>query len=87
MKQFIEAALPRDGECFRHLCSKFTKLPEAELRKIIFTGPDIRKLLSDLLFSDTIGRKVEKEAWDTFKDVVHMFWANAKHPTYLNRAP
>ncbi|GBN75385.1 hypothetical protein AVEN_74442-1 [Araneus ventricosus] len=40
MKQFIKS-LPKDGECFRYLCSKFSKLSEAKLKEGVFTGPDI----------------------------------------------
>ncbi|GBN94843.1 hypothetical protein AVEN_266157-1 [Araneus ventricosus] len=47
----------------------------------VFTGPDIRKLLSDSLSSETMGDK-EKEAWDSFKDVVHTFLGNTKDPLY-----
>ncbi|GBN54673.1 hypothetical protein AVEN_155205-1 [Araneus ventricosus] len=54
MKQFIKS-LPKVGECFRYLCSKFPKLSEAKLKEGVFTGPDIRKLLSDSLFSETMG--------------------------------
>ncbi|GBL83190.1 hypothetical protein AVEN_175161-1 [Araneus ventricosus] len=68
MKQFIKS-LPKDGECFRYLCSKFPKLSEVKLREGVFTSPDIRKLLSGSLFSETMEDK-EKEPWDSFKDVV-----------------
>ncbi|GBL84400.1 hypothetical protein AVEN_117167-1 [Araneus ventricosus] len=69
MKQFIKS-LPKYGECFRYLCSKFLILSEAELKDGVFTGPDIRKLLSDSHFSETMGDR-EKEARDSFKDVLH----------------
>ncbi|GBN17859.1 hypothetical protein AVEN_142353-1 [Araneus ventricosus] len=59
MKQFIKS-LPKDGECFRYLCSKFQKLSEAKLKERVFTGPDIRKLLSDSLFSETMGGNEKK---------------------------
>ncbi|GBM87997.1 hypothetical protein AVEN_185934-1 [Araneus ventricosus] len=80
MKQFIES-LPKDGECFRYLCSMFPKLSEAKLKEGVFTGPDMRKLLSYSLFSETMGDK-EKEARDSFKDVVHRFSGNTKDPLY-----
>ncbi|GBM72187.1 hypothetical protein AVEN_308-1 [Araneus ventricosus] len=40
MKQFIKS-LPKDGEYFRHMCSKFPKLSEAKLKEGVFIGPDI----------------------------------------------
>ncbi|GBL74389.1 hypothetical protein AVEN_235356-1 [Araneus ventricosus] len=61
MKQFIKS-LPEDGECFKYLCSKFPKLSEAKLKDGAVTGQDVRKLLSDSLFSETMGGN-EKEAW------------------------
>ncbi|GBM27625.1 hypothetical protein AVEN_35281-1 [Araneus ventricosus] len=66
---------------FRYLCSKFSKLSAAKLKEGVFTGPDIRKLLSDSLFSETTGDK-EKEAWGSFEDVVHRFLGNTKDPLY-----
>lgn len=80
IKQFVKS-LPRDGDCFRYLCSKFPKLSEAKLKEGVFTGPDIRKLLTDPLFLETMGDK-EKEAWDSFKNVVHKFLGNTKDPDY-----
>ncbi|GBN57675.1 hypothetical protein AVEN_132937-1 [Araneus ventricosus] len=80
MRQFIKS-LPKYGECFRYLCSKFPKLSEAKLKERVFTAPDIRKLLSDSLLSETMEDK-EKEVWDSFKDVVHRFLENTKHPLY-----
>ncbi|GBO30652.1 hypothetical protein AVEN_251648-1, partial [Araneus ventricosus] len=71
MKQFIKS-LPKYGECFRYLCSKFPKLSEVKLKEGVFTGPDIRKLLSDSLLSETMGDK-EIEALNSFKEVVHSF--------------
>ncbi|GBM43451.1 hypothetical protein AVEN_74169-1 [Araneus ventricosus] len=76
MKQFIQS-LPKDGECFRYLCSKFPKLSEAKLKERVFTGRNIRKLLSDSLFSETMGDK-EKEASDSFKDEAHRVWRMLK---------
>ncbi|GBN38372.1 hypothetical protein AVEN_213581-1 [Araneus ventricosus] len=80
MKQFI-ISVPKDGECFRYLCSKFPKLSEAKLKEGVFTVPNKRKLLSDSLFSVTMGDK-EKEAWDSFKGVVHSCLENTNDPLY-----
>ncbi|GBM05658.1 hypothetical protein AVEN_190017-1 [Araneus ventricosus] len=70
-KQFIKS-LPKYGECFRYLCSKFPKLSEAKLKEGVFTGTDIRKLLSDSFFSKTMGDK-EKEEWGSFKESAQVF--------------
>jgi hypothetical protein len=65
MKQFVKA-LQRDGNCFKHLCSKFPGLSEAKLNEGIFVGPDIRKLISDEMFETTMSN-VEREAWIALK--------------------
>ncbi|GBL75125.1 hypothetical protein AVEN_194382-1 [Araneus ventricosus] len=80
MKQFLKS-LSKDRGCFRYLCSMFPKLSEAKLKEGVFTGPDIQKLLSDSLFSETLGDK-EKEERDSFKDVMHRCLGNTKDPLY-----
>lgn len=80
MKQFVKS-LQKDGDCFKYLCTKFPKLSEAKLKEGVFTGPDIRKLLTDPSFVETINEK-EKEAWVSFKDVVLKFLGNTKDPNY-----
>lgn len=80
MKQFVKA-LPKEGECFRYLCGQFPGLSEAKLKEGIFVGPDIRKLMRDPNFEDTIETK-EKAAWTSFKLVVTGFLGNKKDPNY-----
>lgn len=80
IKQFVKS-LQKDGDCFRYICSTFPKLSEAKLKEGVFTGPDIRKLLSDPLFPESMG-DIEKEAWDSFKKVVQKFLGNTKDPEY-----
>lgn len=80
IKQFVKS-LQKDGDCFRYICSKFPKLSEAKLKEGVFTGPDIRKFLSDPLFPESMG-EIEKEAWDSFKNVVQKFLGNTKDPEY-----
>ncbi|KAL4711600.1 hypothetical protein ACJJTC_003617 [Scirpophaga incertulas] len=36
IKQFVKS-LQKDGNCFRYICSKFPKLPEAKLKEGVFT--------------------------------------------------
>lgn len=80
MKQYVKS-LQKDGDCFKYLCTKFPKLSEAKLKEGVFTGPDIRKLLTDPSFVETMNEK-EKEAWVSFKDVVRKFLGNTKDPNY-----
>jgi hypothetical protein len=80
MKQFVKA-LPKEGECFEYRCKKFPGLSDANFKEGIFVGPDIRKLLSDDLFEITM-KTIEREAWNSFKDVIAKFLGNCKDPTY-----
>ena len=79
MKQFVKA-LPKDGDCFTYLCSKFPHFSEARLKERIFVKPD-DKLMFDSNFEATMNKK-EKEAWISFKKVVITFWGNVKAPNY-----
>ena len=65
-------SLQKDGDCWKTLCSKFPKLSEAKLKEGMFFGPDIRKLLSDPFFPDSMSPT----------DVVHNFLGNRKLPNY-----
>ena len=56
MKQFVKA-LPKDGDCFTYLCSKFPHLSEAKPKEGIFVWPDIRKLMFDSNFEATMNKK------------------------------
>ena len=79
MKQFTKA-LPKDGDCFQYLVTRFPKVSYEKLKEGIFVGPQIRKLMKDNLFESTMN-PVEKRAWVSFKEVVN-FLGNHKHPEY-----
>ncbi|GBM06427.1 hypothetical protein AVEN_266373-1 [Araneus ventricosus] len=59
MKQFIKS-LPKDGECFRYLCSKFPKLSEAKLKEGVFTGPGYENYYPIPSFQKQWGTKKKK---------------------------
>lgn len=80
MKQFVKG-LDKDGQCFQYLKKKFPKLSIAKLKEGIFTGPDIRKLINDPDFVNTM-TNVEREAWLSFKNVIENFLGNEKTPNY-----
>jgi hypothetical protein len=82
MKQSVKA-LNEEGDCSKHICQKFTALTEATLNEGIFTGPDIRKILSDATFEGTMFA-TERTAWLAFRDVVTKFLGNTKDPYYTN---
>jgi len=78
MKQFVKA-LERNSPCFQYLCTRFSSLPHAKIRKGIFDAPKIRKLMMDDSFSDTI-TEIEEDAWNEFKEFVKKFLGNIKDP-------
>jgi hypothetical protein len=47
----------------------------------IFDGPQIRQLMKDTAFTDTMS-DIELEAWNAFNDVVKKFLGNVKDPQY-----
>lgn len=80
MKQFIKA-LDKEGECFQYLKEQVSKLSDAKIKKDIFDGPQIRKMLKDDDFI-TIMTDNEKAAWVSFKEVVQNFLGNHKSKDY-----
>jgi hypothetical protein len=80
MKQFV-TALDRNSPCFQYLCTKFSSLSHAKIREGIFDGPQIRKLMMDDYFTDTV-TEIEEDAWNAFKEVAKKFLGNIKNPLY-----
>ena len=71
MKQLVKA-LPKDGETFKYLSSKFSRLSEARLKVGAFVGPDNRKLMKDNNFENVMNG-VERTVRNSFKDVITKF--------------
>lgn len=80
MKQFVKA-LPHDGDGFKYLHSKFPALSDAKVKEGVFVGPDIRKLVKDEHFENSLSDP-EKSAWISLKDVMKSFLGNHKDPNY-----
>jgi len=53
IKQFVKA-LNKDGQCFKHMCNAFPELSTAKLNEGIFIGPQIRTLMKNKEFEDTM---------------------------------
>ena len=53
MKQFCQA-LDKEGQCFGYLRSSFASLSEEKLKAVIFNGPQIRKMINDEDFIDSM---------------------------------
>jgi hypothetical protein len=60
---------------------KFSSLSHAKIREGIFDGPQIRKLMIDDSFTNTM-TEIEEDAWNAFKEFVKKFLVNIKDPLY-----
>jgi hypothetical protein len=60
---------------------KFSSLSHAKIREGMLDGPQIRKLMMDDSFTDTV-TEIEEEGWNAFKEVVKKFLGNIKDPLY-----
>ena len=80
MKQFVKA-LDKDQECFQHIRRTLPSLSYEKTKAGIFDGPQIRKLMSDIDFIETM-TEVEKAAWTSFVDICTKFLGNYKSPNY-----
>jgi hypothetical protein len=68
MKQFVKA-LDKSGSCFQYLGRKFAALSEVKVKEGTFDGQQIRQLMKDTAFTDTMN-DIELQAWNAFKDVL-----------------
>lgn len=76
MKQFTRA-LDKDGKCFNYLCKAFPRLTIEKLKAGIFDGPQIRQLMKDAEFENSMNT-LERAAWKSFVQVVINFLGNTK---------
>jgi len=80
MKQFVKA-LNKENNCFRYLCASFPELTMEKLKASIFDGLQIRKMLKDTHFTDSMSA-IEKKAWLAFIEVTRNFLGNHKSENY-----
>jgi len=78
-KNFIKAL--NDEKSYEHLAQCFPKLSNEKIRAGIFTGPQIRKVISDKNFEKTLNAK-ERDAWTALQTVINNFLGNHKAPSY-----
>lgn len=76
IKQFVKG-LDKNGNCFLFLSKKFPKLSAEKIKAGIFDGPQIRSLIKDPNFTDTM-TEIEKKAWNEFVWLVKNFLGNEK---------
>ena len=85
MKQFTRA-LDKDGRCFNYLWRAFPGVTIEKLKAGIFDGPQIRQLIKDTEFENSMNT-LECAAWRSFVQVVNNFLGNKKaanHATFIN---
>ena len=80
IKPFVEA-LDKSSPCFKYIASNFPHLSDAKVKEGIFNGPQIRKLLKDRNFEQTMNA-VELAAWISMRDVMTKFLGNVKDEQY-----
>src|SRR6201995_4012794 len=71
MKQFMKA-LNKEGSCFGYISSKFPGLSTEKLKAGIFDGPQIRQLINDSNFTNSMN-EIESVTWYSFVLVVKNF--------------
>ena len=80
MKQFVKA-LDKEGDYFKYICKSFPGLSAEKLKVVVFDGPDIRKLVKDADFVNSID-DLEKRTWSSFVDFVKNFSGNNRAVNY-----
>ena len=73
--------LDKDGDCFTYLCQAFPGLTKEKLKAGIFEGHQIRQLIRDPEFENSMN-EVELEARKAFVLVVKNFLGNNKSRNY-----
>ena len=82
MKQFVKA-LDTDNDCFKYTVSAFPGLSSEKIKAGVFDGPQIRKLIGDREFRNTM-TLVELEAWNSFVMVTKKFLGNERAANHEN---
>ena len=81
MKQFIRA-VSQDSPCFAYLQQKMSAISTEKLKAGIFDCPQIRQLINDSHFQQTMNDK-ERQAWLSFVLVIKNFLGSHKAENYV----
>ena len=79
IKQFVKAH--KDGDCFKYICTKFPGSTIEKLKAGIFYGSQIRTLINDCDFPNSMNEKASC-AWSAFVETVKNFLGNRKAVYY-----
>ena len=80
MKHYVKS-LNKESKCFEHMCKSFPGLRTENLKARVFDGSDIRKLIKDDEFVNSMN-DLELCAWTLFCDVVKNFLSNCWTENY-----
>lgn len=61
--------------------ANYQHYPKRNLKKGIFDEPQIRKLIKDFHYEESM-TNVKKKLWNSFKNVIFKFFNNTKDPSY-----
>ena len=78
--QFTKA-LNKEGSCFHYLCNVFPSLSTEKVKAGIFDGPQIRQLIKDKHFENSMEAN-KQNAWKCFVLVVKNFLGSMKAENY-----
>jgi hypothetical protein len=81
MKNLVKRMSKTNSRGFQYLVARFPKISSAKLKEGIFVGPQIRELLHDATFAESLNA-LELEAWMAFKWLCDNFLGNNKSPQY-----
>ncbi|UYV71963.1 hypothetical protein LAZ67_9001368 [Cordylochernes scorpioides] len=79
-KNFVKA-MDRNASGFASLKQKCSSISDAKIKEGIFVGPQIRELLQDGNFQNSLN-EVEIAAWNSFRNVCRNFLGSAKVENY-----
>lgn len=80
MKQYAKS-LDKESKCFEYICNSFPGLSTKKLKAGVFDGLDIRKLIKDDEFVNSMN-DLELCTWTSFVDVVKNFSGNHQAKNY-----
>jgi len=81
MKQFVKA-LDKNGSCFAYIGKTMPQLSNEKIKAGIFDGPQIRQLIKDPDFINSMN-EIEQKAWNSFVSVVQNFLGKHKAENYV----
>ena len=80
-KNLVKAMAKSNSNGFQYITRKFPNISDAKLKEGIFVGPQVRELMRDTGFEETL-TELERGAWKDLRWLCENFLGNNKSPTY-----